>query len=326
MILTLSRIRPILAAALVACLAAPLAAADAAKRQATAVYPAAVFPFQERGEEAKGLGGKVTDLLVANLIARPEMLLVEREEIKKVLDEQALNLSGVVKPSEATRVGELTGAKLLVTGSVIQIETKLYLVAKIIGTETSRVLGASVKGKTSDDLGSLVKELADEVAKTVASRAGELVAKPPSREDRLAALKEKLPKGRRPAVLLKIPERHVGQAAADPAAQTELAILCDKLGFRVIDADHGSPSEADVLVAGEGVAEFAARHGNLISVKGRLEIKAIDRRTGRLLAVDRQVSLAVDLTEQLAGKAALEEAAAKIAQRLIPKLVQADAK
>ncbi len=324
--MTFSRIRPVLAAVLVASLAVPLVAADAGKKQATAVYPAAVFAFQERGEEAKGLGGKVTDLLVANLIARPEMFLVDREELKKVLEEQALNLSGVVKPSEATRVGELTGAKLLVTGSVIQIETRLYLVAKIIGTETSRVLGASVKGKTSDDLGNLVKELADEVAKTVASRAGELVAKPASREDRLAALKERLPKGKRPAVLLKIPERHVGQAAADPAAQTELAILCDKLGFRVIDADHGSPSEADVLVTGEGVAEFAARHGNLISVKGRLELKAIDRRSGRLLAVDRQVSLAVDLTEQLAGKAALEEAAAKIAERVLPKLVQAGGK
>jgi len=37
--------------------------------------------------------------------------------------------------------------------------------------------------------------------------------------------------------------------------------------------------------------------------------------------VDRQTALVVDLTEQLAGKAALQEAAARLAERLLPKLV-----
>ena len=53
-------------------------------------------------------------------------------------------------------------------------------------------------------------------------------------------------------------------------------------------------------------------------------MKAIDRRTGRVLAVDRQTTVALDLTEIIAGKTALQEAAAKIAERMLPKLLDPD--
>jgi hypothetical protein len=53
-----------------------------------------------------------------------------------------------------------------------------------------------------------------------------------AREDRLAALQEKIGKGKRPTVYVDIPERHVGQATIDPAAETEVALFCRELGFR----------------------------------------------------------------------------------------------
>ena len=99
-----------------------------------------------------------------------------------------LNLSGIVAPDEATRVGHLTGAKILVTGSVIEVGNSLYIVAKMIGTETSRVLGQSVKGKTGDELGPLVEKLAEQVAAAITGEADKLVAKEPKREERVEAL------------------------------------------------------------------------------------------------------------------------------------------
>jgi hypothetical protein len=41
-----------------------------------------------------------------------------------------------------------------------------------------------------------------------------------------------------------------------------------------------------------------------------------------VLAAERQAAVAVDLSEQLAGKAALQRAAAELAQRLLPRLVR----
>jgi carbon monoxide dehydrogenase subunit G len=54
-------------------------------------------------------------------------------------------------------------------------------------------------------------------------------------------------------------------------------------------------------------------------VKVRLEVKALDK-NGAVLAVDRQTDVQVGLAERVAGKQALQNAAAKIAERLLPKI------
>lgn len=286
------------------------------------VYPTALFAFEERGAGVKEYGAKISDILFARLVSKPELYLVDRAELKKTLEEQALNISGAVKPAEANQVGQLTGAKLLVTGSVLQADKKIYLIAKVIGTETSRVAGASVTGKTSDELGPLVEKLADLVAETIVKQADKLVAKRSTPKDRVAALKDKLKKGKLPVLHVSIPERHIGQPAVDPAAQTEVLLLSRGSGFEVVDTDEGSRTKADVLITGEGMSEVAGRVGNLISVKARVELKAVDRASGKVIAVDRQTALVVDLTEAIAGKSALQQAAAQLAERMLPKLVK----
>ena len=302
------------AAALPAAAAAPAASVGAA-----ALYPTAILPFQERGPEMRDQASKVTDLLFALLSA--ELNLVDRTDIDKALGEVETSASGLVEQNKAVRVGQLTGAKILVTGSIMKVEKKTYLVAKIIGTETSRVVGASVKGDEKSSLDELVEQLAARITETVNAKADELVAKPAKPEDRVAALKEKLGDGKRPLLAITITERHVGQATIDPAAQTELTYLCKETGFEVIDPKVGKIEKADIIIEGEGFSEFALRRGNLVSVKARLEVKARDTATDKIIAVDRQTAIVVDLTEQIAGKAALERAAAEIAERLLPKLV-----
>lgn len=288
--------------------------------------PTAILPFQDRGgKDNKLAGAKVTDLLFAELVAKPEMYLVDREELSKTLAEHEINLSGAVNPDQAIQVGQLTGAKILVTGSVVQVESNLYLVAKIIGTETTRVLGASVKGKSDDELGRMVEKLATEIADTISSKSDQLIAKTVTKEDRLEALKKSLGDKKRPSVVVSVKERHVTQIVIDPAAQTELEWYLKETNFPVVDRFEGDKSDADILLVGEGFSELGGRFGNLASVKARLEVKAIDRRTGRVLAVDRQTTVALDLTEQIAGKTALQDAATKIAERMLPKLLDPEA-
>lgn len=294
--------------------------AQAERQDPPPVIPIAVLPFQERGQDVEELGGKVTDLVFANLVTNPQIYLVEREDLDALTQELELNTSGLVNPAKATRIGQLTGARVLITGSVLQVGDKLYIVAKIVGTETSRVLGQSVKGSWNDELDTLVAELSQGVSQTVFKRHAELLPEALDRIDRIARLKKTLGGARRPKVVIEIRERHLAETVPDPAAETELMRYCQEVGFEVLKAGPTGRAAADVLLTGEGFSEFAGRHGDLVSVKARLEIKALDPESNRVLAVDREVAVGVGLAEQIAAKSALEEAAARIAERLLPRL------
>src|ERR1017187_6113553 len=110
------------------------------------VLTVAIFDFDSKDEAVRDLGPKVATLVNADLSVEPQIITVERAELEKVLGEQELGLSGTVSPASAAKVGQLTGAKVLVTGRVFKAEAQTIIVAKIIGTETSRVYGEMVQG------------------------------------------------------------------------------------------------------------------------------------------------------------------------------------
>lgn len=284
------------------------------------VLTVAVFDFDSKDEAVQGLGPKISALVSANLSADPNIITVERAELEKALSEQELGLSGTVSPDSAAKVGNLTGAKVLVTGRVFKTDNQLFIVAKVIGTETSRVYGDLVTGPANGSIADLSAKLAKKIAADVAEKGDTLVAKVESREDRIAKLKKELAGKKLPVVSVKITEQHFGQPVIDPAAQTELSLILQQCGFTVVD--ELSTNKPDVAITGEAFSEYGMRKGNLQSCRARIEVKVRDVASGSILAVDRQTSVAVDLTEHVAAKTALQNGAGELAERLIPGLVK----
>ncbi|HUA38308.1 MAG TPA: CsgG/HfaB family protein [Candidatus Sulfopaludibacter sp.] len=282
------------------------------------ILTVAVFNFESKDEAVHGLGPKVADLISANLSAEPDIITVERAELEKALGEQELGQSGMVSPDTVAKVGSLTGAKVLVTGRVFEADNQLFIVAKIIGTETSRVYGDLVSGPTEGSLANLSAQMAKKIAAVVAKEGDTLVAKVESRADRIARIKKDLGGKKLPAVSVKIAEQHFGQFVIDPAAQTELSQILQQCGFTVVD--DLSTNKADVAITGEAFSEFGMQKGNLKSCRARIEIKVRDIASGKILDVDRQTSVGVDLAEHVAAKTALENAADMLAERVIPQL------
>jgi len=298
-----------------------LLAASACKAVAdTNVLTVAVFNFDSKDEAARDLGAKVAALVTANLSADPQIVTVERADLEKIMGEQELGLSGTVSSDSAAKIGQLTGAKVVVTGRVFKTDDQTILVAKIIGTETSRVYGEIVQGGTGSSLPDLSASLAKKIAADVTEKSATLTAKVETREEWMAKLKQSVAGKKLPVVSVKISERHYGPHIIDPAAATEFSVLLQQCGFTL--ADENSTNRPAIRISGEGFSAFGLQKGNLISCTARVEITVRDAHAENILIVDRQTSVAVDIAEQTAAKKALENAVDELARRILPKLAK----
>ena len=277
------------------------------------------------------------------LSGEPGIKLVERQSLLQMLHEHELNLTGLVNADQAIKVGKLVGAKIMVTGRSFRLGKDVYITAKIIGTETSLFEGVMVKDASTADMGTLVVALSEKVAAKVRQVGPTLVAGADD-ADPLPALKKKLAGRRLPVVAVIVREQHHGgpvpavmlARAIDPAVETEIKKVLGECGFTVQDVAENELTgfasgwtandvnswprglaKVDVLIAGEALSEFAARIGNIVSCSARTEINLIDRKSGKVGLADRVTTRAADLSENIAGKKALQNGGRAMAIRLL---------
>lgn len=149
----------------------------------------------------------------------------------------------------------------------------------------------------------------------------------------------------KPRVMVIMSERHAGTSVTDPAGETEIVRMLLKNGFKVVDQAQvrkiregdqlkqvldgnivavqslGRQHGAEVLIVGEAFSEKALEGGmmgGLISVRARLQAKAIRADTGEILASEESVAPALDVSEQVAGRKALTAAAKKWMDAALP--------
>jgi hypothetical protein len=279
----------------------------------------AVLDFQTGTGTLSGKGSEAALLVNAGLSSASNLMLVERQELEKILGEQELALGGMVSPDTAAKIGALTGAKVLVTGRLFEAGSKYFMVAKVMSTETSRVYGETATFGDPAGLADAAAELATKVAGVLEKNGETMVAQveePGAQVERL----KKLVEGKKlPSVSVAVAEQHLRRPVIDPAVDTELQKALQEIGFEIIDPK--SDRKPDVKITGEAFSEFGARRGNLVSCRGRVEIKVTETAGDKVLLVDRQTEAGVDIAENVAGKTALQTAARKLLDRIVPKLV-----
>lgn len=84
----------------------------------------AVVDFEDRSGWGHNIGTGLADMLVTQLVKSGKFMVVERQELAKVLEEQGLGMSGAVTPQSAAKVGQLLGVELMVMGSVSEFGEK----------------------------------------------------------------------------------------------------------------------------------------------------------------------------------------------------------
>jgi TolB-like protein len=261
----------------------------------------------------------ISDLVTANLSAEPQLVIVDRATLVKSLREQALGLSGNISPEAAAKVGQLTGAKVLVTGRLFHAGKDWSIIAKIIGTESGRVYTETAQGRESE-LTKLATELSQKITKTITEQATNLLAKVDPRGSRIDRIIKSAKGEKRPVVLLTVAEQYPDKTTTISTAETELGYILQRAGFTLVD-EQGS-TKAEVEITGDATTDAAKAESGLFSCRAVIEIKVKDRLTGKILAFDRQKSTGLDIGKQTAAKAALENAADELAERLVPVLSQ----
>jgi TolB-like protein len=280
----------------------------------------AVYDFAATDKTTASYASKVTAFVTADLTLETNLVMLARADLSQALSEQAFGISGLVSSDAAAKIGQLTGAKVLVTGQVIRtVGGHVVLVASIIGTETGRLYAAKVEGDALRPMG-LSTELSRRIAQTISAQATNLVAiAGESRNQRLARIVKSIKGKNRPAVSFDIRwARDNSQRSV--TGEGELGALLLQAGFTVVDAH--SERKPDVEITGVQEYSLGPKRGDLFTCRAVFDLKVQERRTGAILALDRAESSVTDVTVPGALRTAQADAVDQLAERILPLLAQ----
>jgi len=128
----------------------------------------AVLDFQLQGEgyETADMGKIIAEWLITALVKKGRFEVIERRLLEKVLGEQKFVMTGVVDEKNATRIGNLLGATVLISGSVMKLQNMIEINARIIDVKSASIVAAeSVKSDAAIKLEKLIGQMAEKIIK-----------------------------------------------------------------------------------------------------------------------------------------------------------------
>lgn len=129
-----------------------------------------VLDFTDLDGNASELGKYLAEQLTVNFVmAKRDFAVLDRANLKKIMDEHKLTASGLVDPENAKKLGMFAGVDAMLFGTIVSIGTNTVATVKIITTDTAEVVGGG-KAKFQQD-----------------SNIQQLVAKPAKADDVTAA-------------------------------------------------------------------------------------------------------------------------------------------
>jgi TolB-like protein len=134
----------------------------------------AVLPFEDGGwtgisaEDRQALGVGVQQLLLNELAQNTGLRIVERNVLRRLMEEQDLGATGRVDAETAARIGRLVGARYVILGTISDFGgANPTVLGRIVSVETSEILRAEQTTGRKEELYRMVVDLADRVTRGV---------------------------------------------------------------------------------------------------------------------------------------------------------------
>ena len=134
----------------------------------------AILDFQGEGvstNESKTF----TDRVRTALVGYSQFEVMEREKFEAIMAEQKIQLSGICAEDCIVEVGQVAGVQYMVSGDVRKLRNTLFVAARIIDVETSKLMASQDLTVPEDNIQALLKaapELADALMQQFVEKKG----------------------------------------------------------------------------------------------------------------------------------------------------------
>jgi TolB-like protein len=107
-----------------------------------------------------GVGKGIAELMVNDLLANPNLRVVERERVQALITEQNLTKGGSIDPQTAIRLGKMIGAQYMITGGFMSDgRGNFVLTGRTINVETSAIGNPTRITAKGDDVLGMIAQL-----------------------------------------------------------------------------------------------------------------------------------------------------------------------
>nr|MBA3672600.1 hypothetical protein [Gemmatimonadaceae bacterium] len=120
--------------------------------------------FTKEARELDGLSKGVPDFLITEMSRNPNIRVVERDQIQKLVDEGKLTTAGLVDRETAVRVGKLLGAGHMIFGGFMADPKGNFRIdARAVDVETGEIEYTERVQDKSDNIMTLIGQLAEKL-------------------------------------------------------------------------------------------------------------------------------------------------------------------
>ena len=118
------------------------------------------FENQSKNLKDRGVAESVRDLFLAQFARSTIFTVVERRNMKNILREHELQLSGLTDQDTAAKAGRILNADAILVGSITELNGQIRITVRLIDIETARVLVAD-QSVPRDEMLQTAERLAD---------------------------------------------------------------------------------------------------------------------------------------------------------------------
>lgn len=122
----------------------------------------AVIPLKHEDGSNSMEGQLITERLLTELSVASNVRVVEREHLAKALEEQKLASEGFVSPETAARTGKLTGARVILAGTITELGDTVEIHVRLFSVESGEAVAAK-KVKARRSIKTFISPLWDDI-------------------------------------------------------------------------------------------------------------------------------------------------------------------